>query len=171
MFVSASPFTFLIAAHDALPDSRTPANLVLTGKHDGAAINGLLAKLPAAGGHVHFTEGTFVLEQAVAAETDNVLISGRGRSTHFVRDGVSPCIDAGIQRGWVVRDIRTDKGGINLSQASEAAATYWRDGGSYDVIGYPGISSNAVISVTGKRISEIYVNTEGKVVVIYDDIS
>ena len=169
MFVSASPFTFLVAAHDAMADSRTPAHLVLTGKDDAVKINALLQRLPATGGHVHFTEGTYLLDQAISAAVNNVLISGRGRATYFARNDVLPCISAGTQRGWVVRDIRTDGGGLDFSQASECAATYWRNGGSYDVIGYPGISG-AVISITGKRVSEIYVNTENKLVVVYDNV-
>ena len=168
MFIAPSPFTFLIAASDAHPDSKTAANLVLTGKNDAQRIIALLASLPPVGGHVHFTEGIYTLSAAITAEVDNLLLSGRGRSTRLIRDGSAPCISAGARVGWVIRDLRTDGGGVDLSLSAESAATYWRDGGSYEVIGYPGISADAVISDTGLRVKRIYVES-GKLKIIYDD--
>ena len=168
MFYAPSTITFLVAAPDASPDSRVPANLILTGINDAQRINQLLYKLPAVGGHVHLTEGTYTLSEALTWEGDNLLLSGRGRATHLVRDGVNPCISAGTRTGWVVRDLRTDAGGVDLSTAVESAATYWRDGGSYEVVGYPGLGSDVVLSDTGQRVKRIYVEG-GKLKVVYDD--
>ena len=168
MFIAPSAFTFLIAAYNAHPDSKAAANLVCRGQDDQVLINARLLKLPLAGGHVHFTEGTYVLSGVVAAEVDNVLLSGRGRATYFTRDGAAPCISAGTRTGWILRDLRTDAGGVDLSLSLESAATYWRDGGSYEVVGYPGISADAVLSDTGLRVKRIYVES-GKLMIIYDD--
>ncbi len=168
-FYSASTITVLVAANDALPASKTPANLVCTGRDDDLVLTAALRRMAPTGGHLHLTEGSYALSATVSAEVDNVLISGRGRATRLVLDGSSPCLDAGARSGWVVRDLRTDAGGVDLSSASESAATYWRDGGSYVVEGYPG-ADVSLPPPGGRKVKNLYVTPDGKLHVAYEEI-
>lgn len=183
MFIAPSEITVLVAAFDARPRSKVPASLVCDGEADDKTLVEALSRLvKGGGGHVHLTEGTYKLSKTVVAEVDDVLISGRGRSTHLVYDGVRPCISSGIRTGWMVRNLRTDPGGVYVVEANECVAEYWRDGSSFVIEGAhirsaggetslgelvdTAIRSGAAI---GKQVKSLQVTKAGKLEVFYED--
>jgi len=78
---------------------------------------------------VYIPSGTWRLSAPIARAVDNVSILGAGKSTRIVFDGVTPCITAGTQTGWLVANLATDGGGIDLANSSQSRLTeIWIDG-------------------------------------------
>lgn len=67
---------------------------------------------------VYIPSGTWRLTAPISRPVDNVTIIGAGRSTKLVRGG-GPCVSAGSQGGWLISNLATDAGGVDISSASE----------------------------------------------------
>ncbi len=70
--------------------------------------------------HVYIPTGTWRLTSTISRAVDGATIVGAGKSTKLVFNGLSPCISAGSQSGWLVANLATDAGGIGLSAAPES---------------------------------------------------
>lgn len=189
MFVAPSEITVLVAASNARPKSKVPADLVCSHARgakltdDETIVEALRTLSRGKGGHLHLTEGTYTLSKTIVAEVDDVLISGRGRSTHLVYDGVRSCISSGIRTGWMVRNLRTDAGGVHVVEANECVAEYWRDGSSYVIegahISSPAAGETSLADLVdtvihssaeaGKQVKRLQVTKGGKLEVFYED--
>ncbi len=89
------------------------------GNDDNIELQAALDALPASGGTISLSAGTFNLSATVSRNIDNVIIEGAGSSTILNYDGVHPIFSAGLQSNWVFRNLRTDEGGIELTAANK----------------------------------------------------
>jgi hypothetical protein len=78
---------------------------------------------------VYIPSGTWQLTSAISRAADNVMIVGAGKSTKLLLNGVNSVISAGAQNGWLIANLATDAGGVDVSSASQCRVTeVWVDG-------------------------------------------
>jgi len=70
--------TVVVAASNALSESRRQADFACDGVADEAEINAAIAALPASGGRVVLSEGTFNIAEAVSLNGDYISLVGQG---------------------------------------------------------------------------------------------
>ncbi len=100
----------LVAASDAPSRVKRRAWRVCDGTADDAEIQAAIDALPASGGRVELSAGTFTLASQVARAIDNVTFQGAGAATLLNLDASTVPISAGTQLGWRLIDINTDLG-------------------------------------------------------------
>ncbi len=76
--------TLFVAASDALDKCRAQADYICDGVADDVQINAAMAALPAAGGRVVLSEGTFVLAESIVFPDDNIVLEGQGWCTGII---------------------------------------------------------------------------------------
>lgn len=108
--------TLLVAANDALDRTRAQADYICDGVADEVQINLALNALPAGGGRVMLSEGTFTLADPITLPANNISIKGQGRGTFLDGDGLATTEHAIVINGVTnceVRDlaIQTQDGG------------------------------------------------------------
>ena len=82
---------------------------------------------------VYIPSGTWRLSSTIALPADNVTILGAGKSTKLLLDGATPCISAGTQAGWLIADLATDAGGVDVVRATQTRMTeVWVNGNLTD---------------------------------------
>ncbi|MCF6287049.1 MAG: right-handed parallel beta-helix repeat-containing protein [Candidatus Hydrogenedentes bacterium] len=116
--VAHSAATLVVAAADAAPASKASADYVADGEGDQEEINAAIRALPAVGGTVQLTEGTFDIRRVkdalggILIERSNVVLAGRGTSTKLIQapeqeTNVIRIIGLGV--GYVtIRDLYVD---------------------------------------------------------------
>lgn len=84
--------TYLVAASNASTASKSRADWVCDGTADEVQINAAIAALPASGGRVILSEGTFTVAAPVISDVNSVTIEGMGwrATTIQVATGVDP---------------------------------------------------------------------------------
>jgi len=88
-----------VAASDAAPQSKLGADFVCDGTADEVQINAAIAALPAGGGKVVLTEGTFTLAARIDfAAVDNIALEGMGREATTITAVDSSTIDNAMVR-------------------------------------------------------------------------
>ena len=92
-----------------------------TGTDDQVEIQAAIDALPAIGGRVVLLEGTYIFTAAVSRAIDNIAIMGQGASTVLNYNGIDPIIDAGSQDGWIIANLATDAGGIDIESATNSS--------------------------------------------------
>lgn len=75
--------TVVVAASNASPRSQARADFVCTGSADQNTISSAVSTLPAGGGRVLFTEGTYSFSAHYSIVNSNILFQGQGISTVF----------------------------------------------------------------------------------------
>jgi hypothetical protein len=75
--------TLIVAAANATTKVKNGADYVCTGSNDQATINSAITALPAAGGLILFSAGTFNVSSAISITSSNVSLEGTGVSTIF----------------------------------------------------------------------------------------
>ncbi|MBA7657847.1 hypothetical protein ES703_65790 [subsurface metagenome] len=78
--------TLIVAANDSL--NRNMANYVCDGVADDIEINAALNALPASGGRVMLSEGTYNIVDSITIPANNITLRGQGRSTLIDGDGL-----------------------------------------------------------------------------------
>jgi len=79
--------------------------------------------------HVYIPTGTWRLTSTIIRPADGATIIGAGKSTKLVLNGLSPCISPGAQSGWLIANLATDAGGIDLLSSSDSRITeIWVNG-------------------------------------------
>ncbi len=73
--------TVIVAASDARTESKLGADLIAAGANDDAVLGQAIALLPAAGGRIQLTEGTFTFGATLAVARDRVTLRGQGAAT------------------------------------------------------------------------------------------
>lgn len=108
-------FTVTIAASDSSAAAQASADYVCDGTDDEVQINAALAALPAAGGRIEFSSGTFVPNMTnginAAGATQSVEIVGQGYSTLFTPVGepvASGAVMFNIPGPATIRDFRVN---------------------------------------------------------------
>ncbi len=88
--------TLVVAASDATIASKNGADYVCDGVSDEVEINAALAALPANGGKLVLTEGTFNITSSILVQNDNAQIegAGAGQRTGATQTGVSTKLQA-----------------------------------------------------------------------------
>jgi len=81
--------TVVIAAVDASLQARAQADFVCDGVADDVEINAALNILPASGGRVMLSEGTFVLAAPIVFPANNIWLRGMGRPTLIDGDALT----------------------------------------------------------------------------------
>src|SRR3990170_1346902 len=110
-------------ATEFIPD-QVPAGTDLD-PYPGSAIQAALND----GLAVYIPSGTWRLSSTISRPVDNATLIGAGRSTKLLLDGATPCISAGTQSGWLMANLATDAGGVDIDSASETRRTeIWVDG-------------------------------------------
>ena len=107
---------FTIGMDDMAYAAGTP-DYTCNGVNDSVEIQKALDALPVGGGKITILAGTYNLSATVSRAIDNVIIEGEGFSTILKHDNSTPIFDAGVQNGWAFRDLKTDKGGIDVADA------------------------------------------------------
>lgn len=120
--------TWVVAAAEASHRMRQMADFRCDGAADEVEVQAALDRIPTTGGKIILSEGTFNFSSPVARAIGNVMIEGLGRSTHIQLDGSTPVISAGVQTGWVLQDFDTDAGGVDIADAPQSIARYWKGG-------------------------------------------
>jgi len=89
-------------------------DLIVDGIRDDIEAQQALDALPTTGGKIIMYGGPWnsLGGATVARAIPNVTIEGSGKSTYLSFDGVNPFISAGVQTGWLFKDLRTDAGGL-----------------------------------------------------------
>ncbi|KKL68611.1 hypothetical protein LCGC14_2123250 [marine sediment metagenome] len=130
--VSAMPTgrtaTNVVASSTASDLQRAQADYVCDGTADEVQIQYAIDALPAGGGSVVLSEGTFTLAAQLARAIDNVSIIGSGRGTRLNLDSSTAVVSVGVQAGWALLRFDTDAGGVDTASASEFLLDYWEDG-------------------------------------------
>jgi parallel beta-helix repeat protein len=121
--------TAFVVASDAPSDVITAATAakvylgdliqLCDGTDDDVNINDAITALPAGGGVVQLSDGTFDIAHKVTVAQDNVTIQGQGESTVLEANSTLPTGEFAIQTGgdgWVIRDLVVD--GDALAYAS-----------------------------------------------------
>ena len=103
---------------------------------DDIEIQWALDALPDTGGKIVLSEGTFTLFNPIARAINNVTIEGCGRATRVNFNGGAAVISDGGQAGWLVENLDTDAGGVDITGAN-SVARYWLNG-VYTEVGVPG---------------------------------
>src|SRR3990167_10868576 len=75
--------TKVVAASNAL--SQFGADYVCDGTADDVEINAAIAALPAGGGKVELSEGTFDIVNPVLMNVDNLVLTGQGHRTSIIK--------------------------------------------------------------------------------------
>jgi len=79
--------------------------------------------------HVYIPAGTWRLTSTITRPADGATIVGAGRSTKLVFNGLTPCISAGLASGWLIANLATDAGGIDVLSSSDSRITeIWVNG-------------------------------------------
>jgi hypothetical protein len=113
-----------VAASDAQQRQKILADFVADAASD-TQLQRALDTLPSTGGKITLSEGTFPLAATLARAIDNVTIVGAGKATLITVNDGDAVISAGSQVGWLIRDINTDAGGLNLSGATDSYYECW----------------------------------------------
>ncbi len=126
--------TYVVAAVDAtkriymMADVRCDGPGVPPGPPgDDIEIQWVLDALPAAGGKIILSEGTFTIFNQIARAINNVTIEGCGRATTINFNGAQAVISDGGQAGWLLTNLNTDAGGVDITGAN-SVARYWQNG-------------------------------------------
>ncbi len=106
---------YMIAAVGATHRFKQMADYRCDGTDDDVEILAALNALSATGGKIFLSGGVFALSQQIARAIDNVCIQGVGPGTRLNLDGVTPVISAGGQSAWLVLDLDTDAGGVDVA--------------------------------------------------------
>ena len=86
-------------------------DLIVDGVDDWDQLLQALNALPTGGGKIICYGGNYDFNgHTVSRAINNVTIEGSGMSTYFA--GGTPNITAGVQTGWLFKDLRTDAGGL-----------------------------------------------------------
>jgi len=88
--------TLVVAASDASALSKAQADYVCDGTADNVEIQAAIDALPAVGGCVYLTEGTYVLIARVVINIDNVSLVGSGWDTELMTDTLLEGTDHGL---------------------------------------------------------------------------
>lgn len=120
--------TFVVAASDGAPEQKSQADWVCDGVDDDVELQAALDALPAGGGLIGLSAGTYALSNQLLRAIDNVTFAGFGRGSRLNLNGSTPIISAGSQVGWCVVRLDTDAGGVDTAGASECRLDYWKNG-------------------------------------------
>ncbi len=134
--------TIVVSAVDSLSQQ---ADYHCDGIRDLAISLEAINALPDGGGELVFLEGTYAFGDQLLRAIDNVTIRGQGKATFLGLDSSTPVISAGSQSGWLIINLATDAGGIDIASASlSAVVNCWENDGP--VTKLPG-----VLSLLGSR--------------------
>lgn len=110
----ARAVTLTVAASNASPLMKSMADYVCDGTSDQVEINAALSALPAVGGTVQLSEGTFIIDGVVNTQKANSTLAGQGIGSTFIR--VKDTAGAGVNASLIalnhvtcgVRDLTVD---------------------------------------------------------------
>lgn len=120
--------TYIQAVDVPAPLRDISSAAICDGVADDIEIQAALDGLDSSGGVIVLSAGTFTLSAPVARAIDHVTIQGAGPSTIINYNGTDPVISAGVQATWVLRDFKTDAGGVDISTAVNPYTSYWKAG-------------------------------------------
>jgi len=89
MWLPPRTATLFVAANNALDRSRAQCDYLCDGVADDVQINQALNALPAGGGRVMLSEGTFNIVNPITIPRSNIILRGQGRSTFINGDGLA----------------------------------------------------------------------------------
>lgn len=95
------------------------ADYTCTGVNDNVQFQAAMNALPASGGRLEVLGGTYSFAATVTRAIGNITINGIGAGTYITFNAVNPIFTAG-GNNWVISNLRTDAGGINMG-----ATTGW----------------------------------------------
>lgn len=82
---------------------------------------------------VYIPSGTWQLTSTITRAADSVTIIGAGNSTKLLFNGAAPVISAGSRSGWLIANLATDAGGVDVSGATGCRFTeVWVNGALTD---------------------------------------
>lgn len=111
-------------------------DLVVDGTDDHIQLQQAVDALPAGGGKIIIYGGTYDVAVKLSRAINNIVFEGSGKATYLTNNGADNLIDAGAQTGWIVKDLRTDAGGLggtwgtaatNLRKNVWVDTTYYND--------------------------------------------
>lgn len=139
--------TLVVAASDAAPQSKLGADFVCDGTADEVEINAAISALPAPGGKVVLTEGTFELASAVALVSNTTLEGSGELATILHGDGSFDLLN--LNNDATVCDLSLIAG---IAATTEASSDH-----ALDVNGVTGVEfRNVTVRRRGKDIANKY---------------
>lgn len=128
---SRAGMTFLVAASDASASSKARADYICDGVDDQVQINAAIAALPAGGGRVVLSEGTFLISDTISDQgKSNVALVGQGDSTIIKLADNTITVVALVQieltnvSGWMLADFKYDGNRANQVQVLSSHAVH-----------------------------------------------
>jgi len=119
---------FKVALADASAVEKRQADYTFAGTADDLELAIVVTALPAGGGKITVSSGTFVGADPYVLVKANVTIEGQGLSTLLTHDGATPLIDASGAVGCIIRNLGTDGGGITTAGSTGCVFDYWKSG-------------------------------------------
>jgi len=111
-----TPATLVVAASNAAAQSKLGADYVCDGTADEAQINAAIAALPAGGGKIVLTEGTFTVTTDIVLDEDNVILEGQGPATLVtISAGANAQVLKIVGNDVTVTDLAVDGNAANQS--------------------------------------------------------
>ena len=122
--------TLVVAANGSSESSKAQADYTGDGVADDVQIQAALDALPATGGRIVLMEGTYTLIATIIRAIDDVTFVGQGQSTLLNLDGGTTLIDAGVRDGWIIQNLATDAGWLDIATATNSAIVNCWDAGT-----------------------------------------
>ena len=124
---TAAGYCLVVAAENATTKVKNGADYVCTGTNDQTVINEAIAALPAAGGTILLSAGTFSISAPIGIASSNVSLEGTGVSTEL-------SVPAGTNISYVISVTGTGTVEVKLRRfcIQGAAADTYGDGIYYD---------------------------------------
>jgi hypothetical protein len=131
-------------------------DIVVDGIDDHVQVQQAIDALPSTGGKVIIYGGNYDFGATVSRAIDNIVIEGSGKATYLANNGSTNLITAGSQTGWIVKDLRTDAGGLggtwgtaNIRKSVWVNITYYNDSPILAT------SSGLTVSATDKLLGRV----------------
>ncbi|MBM2827388.1 MAG: hypothetical protein HW403_1452, partial [Dehalococcoidia bacterium] len=126
--LSSSGGTVYVAASNASPKSKESADYVCDGVDDQAEVQAAIDSIPATGGMVSLSEGTFNITSSAMVHKDNVAMSGVGWATVLM--GLSPMegVVTVVANRCIIRGLAIDGSGVALRGVEVLAVDHFSAG-------------------------------------------
>ena len=151
--VSAMPTgraaTKVVASSTASDLQKAQADYVCDGVADDVEIQAAINALPAAGGSVFLTDGTFYLTATLSRAINGVTLMGQGLATRLQNNGVTALINVTAVADWLLLWFTVDAGGIagfDSDADGNWAVVFYDDGGA----GVPQLMSTLAMKLVNK---------------------
>lgn len=141
VFIAIALFPLQSAVHEFYPTfyigmvgeaGAETADYECDGTDDHVQVQAALDALPSGGGCLYLLSGTYSFGATVTRAIDNVTTTGNGYSSYITYNASTAVFSDGGQSHWVIKNIRTDAGGVTLTGTGSGRLNMWVGTTHYD---------------------------------------